>query len=223
MDCSLPGSSVHGDSPGKKTGVGCHALLQGIFLTQGSNQALPHCRWILYCLSHQGSPKVYNIFVFISSNCPHHFLYMYLLRMAIETLGLPSWYSKEYSCQCKRLRFDLWVWKIPWSRQWQLTPVFLPGKVHGQRNLTGYSLWGHKESDTTEGLSTHTHRNLSNIPQIITLYCASGKATTLSCFQLLGGDFFQRSKQAVLVYMSECWAECLCGRVVGYIAQTHLS
>ena len=37
MDCSPPGSSVHGDSPGKNTGVGCHALLQGIFLTQGSN------------------------------------------------------------------------------------------------------------------------------------------------------------------------------------------
>ena len=34
MDCSLPGSSVHGDSPGKNSGVGCHALLQGIFLTQ---------------------------------------------------------------------------------------------------------------------------------------------------------------------------------------------
>ena len=39
MDCSLPGSSVHGDSPGNNSGVGCHALLQGsIFLTQGSNQ-----------------------------------------------------------------------------------------------------------------------------------------------------------------------------------------
>ena len=37
MDCRLPGSSVHGDSPGKNTGVGCHALLQGIFPTQGSN------------------------------------------------------------------------------------------------------------------------------------------------------------------------------------------
>ena len=33
--------------------VGCHALLQGIFPTQGSNPGLPHCRWILYCLSHQ--------------------------------------------------------------------------------------------------------------------------------------------------------------------------
>ena len=40
MDCSLPGSSVHGDSPSKNTGVGCHALLQGIFPTQGSNPGL---------------------------------------------------------------------------------------------------------------------------------------------------------------------------------------
>ena len=55
MDCSPPGSSVHGDSPGKNTGVGCHALFQGIFPTQGSNPGLLHCRWILYCLSHQGS------------------------------------------------------------------------------------------------------------------------------------------------------------------------
>ena len=56
MDCSSPGSSVHGDSPGKNTGVGCHVLLQGIFPTQGSNPDLLHCRQILYHLSHQGSP-----------------------------------------------------------------------------------------------------------------------------------------------------------------------
>ena len=57
-DCSLPGSSVHGDSPAKNTGVGCHALLQGIFPTQGSNQGLPHYRQILHHLSHQGSPRI---------------------------------------------------------------------------------------------------------------------------------------------------------------------
>ena len=55
MDCSPPGSSVHGDSPGKNMGVGCHALLQGIFPSQGSNPGLPRCRRVLYCLSHQGS------------------------------------------------------------------------------------------------------------------------------------------------------------------------
>ena len=58
MDCSPPGSSVHGDSPGKNTGVGCHGLIQGIFPTQGLNPGLPHCRWILYRLSHQGSPRI---------------------------------------------------------------------------------------------------------------------------------------------------------------------
>ena len=47
-----------GVSPGKNTGVGCHALLQGIFLNRGSNPGLPHCRWILYWLSYQGSPRI---------------------------------------------------------------------------------------------------------------------------------------------------------------------
>ena len=60
MDCSLPGSSIHGDSPGKNVGVGCHALLEGMFPTQGSNLGLLHCRQNLYCLSNQGSP-FYNI------------------------------------------------------------------------------------------------------------------------------------------------------------------
>jgi len=56
INYSLPGSSIHEDSPGKNTGVGCHALLQGIFLIQGSNPSLPHCRLILYHL-YQGSPQ----------------------------------------------------------------------------------------------------------------------------------------------------------------------
>ena len=62
MDCSPPGSSVHGDSPGKSTGVVCQALLQGIFPTQGSNPGLPPCRQILYLgriiLRHLGSPGI---------------------------------------------------------------------------------------------------------------------------------------------------------------------
>ena len=39
----------------------------------------------------------------------------------------------------KRHGFDPWVWKIPWKRSWQPTPVFLPGESHGQRRLGGYS------------------------------------------------------------------------------------
>ena len=46
--------------------------------------------------------------------------------------------------------FNAWVRKIPWRSKWQHTPVFLPGEFHGQRSLEGYSLWGHKESYTTE-------------------------------------------------------------------------
>ena len=58
VDCSLPGSSVHGTFPLKNTGVGCHFLLQGLFPTQGSNPGLPHCRQILYQLSHNRSPRI---------------------------------------------------------------------------------------------------------------------------------------------------------------------
>ena len=58
MDCTLPGSSVMGilQAGILEYGVGCHALLQGIFLTQESNQGLLHCRQILSQLSYQGSP-----------------------------------------------------------------------------------------------------------------------------------------------------------------------
>ena len=49
-----PWTVAHQAPPGKSPGVGCHALLQEIFPTQGSNPGLPHCRRILYCLSHQG-------------------------------------------------------------------------------------------------------------------------------------------------------------------------
>ena len=45
--------------------------------------------------------------------------------------------------------FDPWVRKIPWRKKWQSTPVFVPGKFHGQRSLVGYTPWDHKESDMT--------------------------------------------------------------------------
>ena len=66
------------------------------------------------------------------------------------SLGFPGCASdKEPPCQCrrhKRCRFDSWVRKIPWSGKWQPTPVFLPGKSHGQRSLVGYSPWSSKET-----------------------------------------------------------------------------
>ena len=79
----------------------------------------------------------------------------------IFMLGLPKWLnSKEPAFQRrrhKRLGFNSWVRKMPWRRKWQPTPVFLPGKCHGQRSLVGYSPWGHKASDMTERLSANFH------------------------------------------------------------------
>ena len=78
-----------------------------------------------------------------------------------ESIFLGGTSSKELTCPCRRFkrhRFNPWVGKIPWRRAWQPTPVFLPGKFHGQRSLAGYSLWGCKESDATEATEcTHTY------------------------------------------------------------------
>ena len=73
MDCSLPGFSVRGDSPGKNTGVGGHALLQGTFPTQGSKLGLLHCRQILYCLGHQEAHKYRN-------KCANHSEYFWQIH-----------------------------------------------------------------------------------------------------------------------------------------------
>ena len=58
---------------------------------------------------------------------------------------VPRWNSgKESACQCRRCGFYPWVGKIPWRRKWQHTPVFLPGKSHGERHPVSYSPWGHQ-------------------------------------------------------------------------------
>ena len=57
------------------------------------------------------------------------------------------WLSvKEFACHCRRHGFDPWIGKISLRRKWQPIPVFLPGKSYGQRNLVGYSPWGHKRA-----------------------------------------------------------------------------
>ena len=75
--------------------------------------------------------------------------------------GRPRWLSgKESTWQFRKHRrrgFNPWVRMIPWSRKQQPTPILLPGKFHGQRNLAGYSPWGHKELDITE----HTTKTMS--------------------------------------------------------------
>ena len=57
--------------------------------------------------------------------------------------------------------FNPLVVKIPWRRKWQPTPVFLPGKSHGQRSLVGYSPWGHKK--VGQDLMTKQQQNIQGI------------------------------------------------------------
>ena len=76
---------------------------------------------------------------------------------------LPDGSAVKNCLQCmrhRRCRFDPWVWKMPWRRKWQPTPVFLPGESKGLRSLVGYSPWGQKESDMGEA-TEHAHRSVS--------------------------------------------------------------
>ena len=96
-----------------------------------------------------------NFYSFLS------FLFVYFF---LPSCRLPWWLrGKESACQFRGQGFNPWVRKIPWKRKWQPTSVFLPGKFHGQRRLSGYSPWGCKESDTTWWLkSKNTDDNILN-------------------------------------------------------------
>ena len=96
----------------------------------------------------------------------YNVVFLFLKYFSHFSLCLPKWHcGKESACQWrrhKRCGFNPWVRKIPWRWEWLPTPIFLPGKFHGQRSLGGYSPWGHKESDMTE--YTHTHTQACTFP-----------------------------------------------------------
>ena len=90
--------------------------------------------------------------------------------MLLAANRLPDGASgKEPACQCsrhKRRRFDPRVRKIPWRRKWKPSPVFLPGKFHGQRSLVGCGSWGRKESDMTEHPQARVQRRSEILGQL---------------------------------------------------------
>ena len=89
----------------------------------------------------------------------------------IQTWGFPGGTSsQESSCQCrrcKRLGFDPWVGKIPWSRKWQPTPVVFPGEFHGERSLAGYSPRGCRELDMTEHACTRDPDTVASLQGLV--------------------------------------------------------
>ena len=140
MDCSLPGSSVHGDSPGKNTGVHCRALLQRIFPTQGSNPGLSHCRWILYRLSHNGPYLKRGIVICWGVH-----------GSALKAQLLVS-SGKESTCNVGDLDSVPGLPRSPVGVHGNPLQYSCLENPHGQRSLEGYSPWGHKELDMTEPL-----------------------------------------------------------------------
>ena len=122
MSCSPAGSSIHGDSPGKNIGVGCHALLQVISPTQGWNPGLLHCRQILYHLSHQGCPlnawlwkkkrekisdedSLQNFILNIMN-----LIIQYIIYKMKKTRDFSGWAScSESTLQCRGCGFNPWL------------------------------------------------------------------------------------------------------------------
>ena len=89
-------------------------------------------------------------------------------------VGFPSGsLGKESACNEGDKGISPWVGKIPWVEKWQPTPVFLPGKPHGQRSLVGYSSKGGKGSDANELKHRQTYDRETKIGgnlQVVTLY-----------------------------------------------------
>ena len=101
-----------------------------------------------------------------------------LINISITSYGdsLVAQMVKNLPAIFRRPGFHLWVGKILWGRKWQPTPVFLPGKSHGQRRLAGYSPWGCKELDRTEQLHSLT-TSCSYFVDIHVCVCVYGKNT----------------------------------------------
>ena len=101
---------------------------------------------LLIVLSNFLISKLKNILP-IGKMCSLSKISWWLLWIALlyQIYGLPWWLGgKESTCQCKRHGFHPCVRKILWRRKWKPALVFLPGRSHGQGNLVGYSLWGHR-------------------------------------------------------------------------------
>ena len=107
-----------------------------------------------------------------------------VLGQCVQVRGLPLPGGEESASLCRRCGFAPWIRKIPWRRKWQPTPVFLPGKSHGQRSLAGYSLRGCKALDMTEWLSPHAQAHV--------LWCILVpiiQPGNVSCIQMSQGCF----------------------------------
>ena len=155
VDCSLPGSSIHGT-------LQARILVRvAISFSRGSSQTrvsrIAGRRFTLW------APMEVQICGEVAHKC-----------------FLPGGAScKEPTCQCRdRHGLYPWVRKIPWRRKWQPTPVLLPGESHGWRSLVGYSPWGLQRVGRDWATSL-TEKFIWGSLQTIYLSCNVGQITVL--------------------------------------------
>jgi len=156
-----------------------------------------------------------------------HFLPLLFFLTFYFVLRYPWWLTRwGIFLQCGRPKFNTWVWKIPWRREWPLTPVFLPGEFHGQRSLEGYSPQSCKESDMTEWLTlTISHSQLTNKIVIVSSEQWSDSAICVHVSILLQISVPSRLphniEQGSLCYTAgPCWLSILSIAVCTHRSQT---
>ena len=164
VDCTSPGSSVHG-------------ILQTRILEW---VAIPFSRGSSQPRTKPGSPTLQaDFFTIWAPKEKESWVFG-------SVLGLHRWYaSKESTCEFRdprNLRSVLWSERCPWRRKRQATPVFLPGEPHGQRTLAGYSPWGHTETGLKRRsvrarthTRTHAHARTHARTQIFLSWCVTGR------------------------------------------------
>ena len=163
MDCSLPGSSIHGilqarilewvpmpfpgesSQPRDRTHVSYVSWQAGSLPLASPGKPIKD-KWseVAQLYLTLWDPMDYTIHGILQATILEWTTFAFSgVSFLVGPMGFPGGASgKEPTCQCRRHKrhsFHPWVGKIPWRRAWQLTPVFLPGESHGQRNLVGYS------------------------------------------------------------------------------------
>ena len=130
IDCSLPDSSV--------CGIFQARILEWVAISFSMVSSWPRDQICISCIARRA------FYCWLTRESPHVHIFIYM-----DVYILPDGTSgKEPTCQCRRhkwCKFNPWVRKI-WRKEWQPTPVFLPGKSHGQRSLVGYM--GLQKSET---------------------------------------------------------------------------
>ena len=126
MDCSPPGSSVHGIFPA--------GILEWVAIPYSKTSSWPKDRIHVSCIAGR----------YFTSEPPGKPNWSLFSTCKLVDGSLPGSSVVESACQHRRRKFDSWVRKIPHRRKWQPTPVFWPDKSQGQRRLASYISWSCK-------------------------------------------------------------------------------